>query len=214
MKLTDVDTNNKRDMEILRIIAEYVPEEQLNVPAKKKTTQPEKVELARSETSKHEEIVIDSKQAESIFGLSATNITNNYRRNSEYGFDRIMSPTEFENSHPPHRRRWVLGTELIENMKPEDLDALKNGKSLKVPMLLSTQLINKALMKAMGSKAPTYAPTKKNQVRDAKIFSLLRPEKTTNFYLTLTDAWEKTNPEYHFAIQYYFERKGRQSENT
>tara|TARA_R110002073_G_scaffold227057_5_gene387804 strand:- start:587 stop:1201 length:615 start_codon:yes stop_codon:yes gene_type:complete len=202
MKLTDVDTNNKRDMEILRIIAEYVPKEQPSVLVKKETTQQEKVELARPETSKYEEIVIDNRQAESIFGLSATNILQNYQRNAKYGFDRIIRPAKSEN----RQRFWALGPVLIENMKPEVLEALKNGKSLKVPCVLPTQLINSALKESYGNGARVYTPTKKNDARDAKIFSLPRPGRTT-FYLTFTDAWEKTNRGAHIAIAYYFQKK-------
>jgi hypothetical protein len=212
MKLTDVDTNNKRDMEILRIIAEYVPEEQLNVVVKKETTQPEKqttqiekVELARPETSKCEEILIDNRQVESIFGAPVKNITSNYQRNAEYGFGRMIRPTKSKNRQ---RRKWALGPELIENMKPEDLEALKSGKRLEVPCVLSAQVINTALKESFGDKAPQYRPWKKKDIGGAKVFSLSRPGKP-NFYLTFTDAWEKTpdKKHFHFAIAYHFQKK-------
>jgi hypothetical protein len=100
----------------------------------------------------------------------------------------------------------VLGDEFIKNMKPEDIETLKNGDCLDTPCVLSTQLINSAMKFSHGQRAPRYSPTNPREAYSgAKIFSLQRP--STTYYLTFTSSWKETNPIVHFAIVYYFQQK-------
>ena len=142
-------------------------------------------------------LIIDARQAESLMGLHIKNIRKNAEVMSDY--------RAFISPHPKLKGSYIVGEKLIKAMQPSDLATLRAGYNLRVPIALSTSLINSALKGAYPEDPPKYLPWRDGRSGNITVFSC-KPEngKVLPYYLTLVKDLKENRPRYHMAIENHF----------
>ena len=206
------DTDNDADFEYMQAIL-AVRKKLSGAPQQTQTTRPttpptpsvkatrqQSLNLASQPNSKvSRELLITNQQVASLMGLRITNIRRNCR--NVPGYSKLVKP------HPNLRGHWIIGEQLLNEMREEDVLALESGATLRVPRALPTQVINACIGTINPNDPPKYKPQIQSHVKDATVFSFAKTKTNMTYNLTLIDNWLHTQPEWYMAVENYFLKK-------
>ena len=153
--------------------------------------------LSSSNVDKDTVLSISARQAESVMGLKVQCIRKNAAKMSDY--------RALISEHPDKNGRFIVGERLKNEMRANDLAALQRGSTLRVPVALSTWLINAASKAAFPEKPPKFSPHNEVHQRRQPMIRIFdcKPEngKKLFYYLTLVEDLKETRPQFHMAIE-------------
>jgi hypothetical protein len=200
-----LDTNNKQDMRLMGAIITAqknfsttvketgAPNFHRTSPALHRAIKPASQINDPPQDSLASALTITSKQAESLMGIAIPNIRRNC--NEIPGYKSIIAPD------PTETGRWILGEDPTSNMREQDLEVLRSGELLRVPRLLTTQVINQCIKSIDPQKPPKYRPWNSNNI--VKTYACKGEDRLT-YYVTLIDGFAVNRPRYHMAIENHF----------